>query len=166
MTFLSTMTTFPEFPDLPEETVLSVNNPSHFDLPVNQKTLETILQLIQKGENVTFQLVELVYVDEKEIVEINKKYLQRDYVTDIISFNYNDDAEPSDSSKKSIEGTLYCCAPRIEEQSYEMDSDPEQEFYRIFVHGLLHLAGYEDSSADEKETMTKLENHYLEQMDN
>lgn len=160
------MTTFPDFPDLPDEPVLSVNNPSRFDLPVNQDTLEEILNLIQEGENVTFQLVELVYVDEEEIVEINQKYLERDYITDIISFNYNDDVGPTDSLKKSIEGTLYCCAPRIEEQSHEMDSDPKQEFYRIFVHGLLHLAGYKDSSTEEKEIMTTLENHYLEQMDN
>lgn len=155
------MTTFPEFPDLPDETVLSVNNPSQFDLPVHQDSLEKLLHLIQTGENVKFELVELVYVDEEGIVEINQKYLERDYVTDIISFNYNDD-ESSKSSKKGIEGTLYCCAPRIAEQSSELESDPEQEFYRIFVHGLLHLTGYEDSSPKEKETMTRLENHYLE----
>lgn len=159
------MTTFPDFPDLPDETVLSVNNPSRFDLPVNQDTLEKILHLIEAGENVKFQLVELVYVNEEGIVEINQKYLERDYVTDIISFNYNDEVEKTDSSKKSIEGTLYCCAPRIEEQSREMESDPKQEFYRIFVHGLLHLAGYDDTSTEEKETMTQLENHYLEQLD-
>lgn len=160
------MTTFPDFPDLPDETVLSSNNPSRFNLPVNQDILEEILHLIEAGENVTFQLVELVYVDEEEIVKINQKYLARDYVTDIISFNYDDEDETTDSSKKKIEGTLYCCAPRIEEQSREIESDPELEFYRIFVHGLLHLAGYNDSSPEEKETMTRLENHYLEQMDN
>lgn len=157
------MTTFPDFPDLPEETVLSVNNPSQFDLPVDQESLEKLLRLIQIGEDVEFELVELVYVDEEGIVEINQKYLQRDYVTDIISFNYNEDESPG-SSKKKIEGTLYCCAPRIAEQSSEMESDPQQEFYRIFIHGLLHLSGYEDASPEEKETMTRLENHYLEQL--
>lgn len=160
------MTTFPDFSDLPDETVLSVNNPSRFEIPVNQATLEVILHLIEADEQVTFQLVELVYVDEEDIIEINKKYLERDYVTDIISFNYDDQNRPTDSSKKRIEGTLYCCAPRIAEQSIEMDSDTELEFYRIFIHGLLHLVGYDDSSPDEKETMTRLENHYLEQLKN
>ena len=160
------MITFPDFPDLPDKTVLSVNNPSTFSLPIQKGALEVILQLIEVGEQVTFQLVELVYVDEEGIVEINQKYLEREYVTDIISFNYDDDDESSDSSKKEIEGTLYCCAPRIAEQSNELKSDPQQEFYRIFIHGLLHLAGYDDSSPQEKETMTRLENHYLEQLKN
>lgn len=157
------MTTFPDFPDLPDETVLSVNNPSQFNLPVDQDSLEKLLQLIQTGEKVEFEFVELVYVDEETIVKINQKYLERDYITDIISFNYNDN-ESTDSANKSIEGTLYCCAPRIAEQSVEEGADPEQEFYRIFIHGLLHLVGYNDSSPNEKETMTKLENHYLEQL--
>lgn len=160
------MTTFPEFPDLPDENVLSVNNPSEYDLPVRQENLEELLHLVEMGENVMFQLVELVYVDEEGIVEINQKYLERDYVTDIISFNYHDGDEPSDSTEKGIEGTLYCCAPRITEQSTELESDSEQEFYRIFIHGLLHLAGYNDTSSEEKETMTRLENHYLEQLKN
>lgn len=155
------MTTFPDFPDLPNETILSVANPSQFELPVHQESLEKLLRFIESGENVKFEFVELVYVNEDGIVEINQKYLERDYVTDIISFNYDED-ESVDSSNKGIEGTLYCCAPRIAEQSSELKSDPEQEFYRIFVHGLLHLAGYEDSSPEEKETMTRLENHYLE----
>ncbi|MCG2590060.1 rRNA maturation RNase YbeY [Rhodohalobacter sulfatireducens] len=157
------MTTFPDFPGELNESVLSVYNPSNFDLPVELHDLESIIGLIQSGENITFELVELVYVDEEGIIEINKKYLERDYVTDIISFNYNDEQDSS-PSKEEIEGTLYCCAPRIAEQSSEMASNIQQEFYRIFIHGLLHLAGYNDTSKDEKNIMTQLENHYLEQL--
>lgn len=152
------MTTFPDFSDDSDESVLSVHNPFKFNLPVKESALESLLQIIEKGESVNFSLVEVVYVDEDGIVEINKEYLTRDYVTDIISFNYENDP------KKGIEGTLYCCAPRITEQSGEMESDLEQEFYRIFIHGLLHLAGYDDSTTEEKEAMTKLENHYLEHL--
>ncbi|NBC67012.1 MAG: rRNA maturation RNase YbeY [Bacteroidetes bacterium] len=159
------MTTFPDFPGELNESVLSVYNPSNFNLPVELIDLESIIGIIQSGEKVTFNLVELVYVDEEGIIEINKKYLERDYVTDIISFNYNDEQD-SVPSKEGIEGTLYCCAPRIAEQSSEMTSDIQQEFYRIFIHGLLHLAGYDDTSRDEKNIMTQLENHYLEQLKN
>lgn len=160
------MTAFPDFPAESNESVLSVHNPSQFDLPVETSVLKRVLKRVESREEVTFSLVELVYVDEESIVEINQKYLQRDYVTDIISFNYNDKDETAGSTKKSIDGTLYCCAPRIAEQSTELESDPEQEFYRIFIHGLLHLAGYDDSSPEEKETMTRLENYYLEQLKN
>lgn len=153
------MTTFPDFPEESNEPVLSVYNPSDFDLPVKNSAFNKLIQIIQKEESIIFSQVEVVYVDEEGIVEINKEYLDRDYVTDIISFNYQDSAE---TSKNGIEGTLYCCAPRIAEQSGELESDTEQEFYRIFIHGLLHLAGYDDSTPEEKETMTQLENYYLE----
>lgn len=161
-----TMIAFPDFPGETNESVLSVYNASQFNLPVDHSTLEKLINLIQTDKNVTFKLVELAYVDEENILEINKKYLDRDYITDIISFNYNEVGNNKRSPNEPIEGTLYCCAPRIAEQSREMDSDIEQEFYRIFVHGLLHLAGYDDSSDEEKETMTRLENHYLEQLKN
>lgn len=154
------MTAFPDFPGDSDESVLSVHNPSNFNLPVKESALESLLQIIEKEESVNFSLIEVVYVDEEGIIEINREYLDRDYVTDIISFNYENDP------KKGIEGTLYCCAPRIAEQSKEMESDLEQEFYRIFIHGLLHLTGYEDSTTEEKETMTRLENHYLEYLSN
>jgi len=159
------MTTFPDLPDQSNDSVLSVHNPSQFELPVEESDLGKILELVQSGENITYGQVELVYVDEKEIIEINKKYLQREYVTDIISFHYNEAENISEASKEPIEGTLYCCAPRIAEQSDEMDSNIKEEFYRIFIHGLLHLAGYKDSSSKEKEAMTRLENHYLDQID-
>lgn len=157
----STMTTFPEIPDSSSPEILSVYNPSDFNIPVKKTVLEKLLRSIEIEKEIVFKSVELVYVDEEEIIEINKEYLNRDYVTDIISFSYN---EPGKSSKSEIEGTLYCCAPRIAEQSEEMKSDMEAEFYRIFIHGLLHLAGYNDSTKTEKETMTKLENHFLEML--
>lgn len=155
------MTTFPDFSGEKSESVLDLHNPSQFSLPVKKNILERLLHQIEKQENITFSHVEIVYVDEYEIIEINKKFLERDYVTDIISFSYDDS---NNDAITGIEGTLYCCAPRITEQAQELDSDVKQEFYRIFIHGLLHLAGYNDSTPDEKKAMTKLENHYLKQL--
>lgn len=153
------MTTFPDIPEPSAGEVLSVYNPSHFEIPVKKPVLKKLLHAIEKEEGVNFSSIELVYVDEDDIVEINQEYLGRDYVTDIISFTYNDPDKPA---KNGIEGTLYCCAQRIAEQSRELEAELADEFYRIFIHGLLHLAGYDDSAKEEKETMTRLENHYLE----
>lgn len=156
---LLTMTNFPDFPEqLSGGSVLSLFNLTGNDIPVKNSTLESYIDLVEKEESVSFHFIELVYVDEDRIVTINKEYLDRDYVTDIITFSYEETTE------NGIEGTLYCCAPRIEEQSRELKVDTEQEFYRIFIHGLLHLAGYNDSTSKEKETMTRLENHYLQQL--
>lgn len=152
------MTTFPDIPDLSGQSVLSLFNETDIKIPISTSDLKKAIQAIEKEETVSFHFVELVYVDEDRIVEINQEYLGRDYITDIISFHYEE------SSHQGIEGTLYCCAPRIAEQSKEVGADLTQEFFRIFIHGLLHLAGYNDSTPDEKETMTNLENHYLEQL--
>ena len=164
MTLRLMMTKFPEvpFPDQHSDSTLTVYNPSGRDLPVDPAELNHLLQQVEDQEQVTFSDIELVYVDEDEIVNINREYLDRDYVTDIITFGYNDD-DDTDASSNRIEGTLYCCAPRISEQSLELSTSEKVEFYRVFVHGLLHLAGYSDSSEGEKSRMRMLENRILEQ---
>lgn len=138
--------------------VLQVFNPSDFDLPVNDSTLLNILAQIEQGEKAAFTLLEVVYVDEDEIIRINNKYLDRDYITDIISFRYDED-----ETNQAIEGTLYCCAARIAEQASEFSASRPEEFCRVFIHGLLHLIGYDDQSKAEKEQMTLLEDLYLKQ---
>lgn len=128
------------------------------DLPLSPEDVRNISSLVASGENVEFSLLEVVYVDDKEIVRINKEYLERDYVTDIITFRYDEDP-----SNQSLEGTLYCCAPRIYEQALELDQDPGEEFKRILIHGILHLCGYEDENAQAKQQMSDRENYYLDQ---
>lgn len=135
---------------------LQIFNSSKLKLPFDKKKLLQLLESVEKNESVSFHMLELVYVDEADIVNINKKYLNHDNVTDIITFRYDED-----KSVHNIEGTLYCCAPRIVEQSAEYTTDLHQEFYRIFIHGLLHLAGYDDKTETDKKRMTELEDYYL-----
>ena len=149
------MKTFPEFPDPSDHEKLILTNTSEDPIPVNKKTLKWLMAEIETAESIQFYTVELVYVDEDEIIEINSEYLQRGYITDIISFRYDE------NNKDAIEGTLYCCAPRIREQSIEFNTPPAEEFYRIYIHGLLHLAGYNDQTKSDKESMTNLENIFL-----
>lgn len=135
---------------------LQIFNESGLSLPVQEELALEILHLISRTEKATFSFVELVYVDETAIMNINKQFLNRDYITDIISFRYDENID-----NQEIEGTLYCCAPRISEQAKEYGVSPTQEFYRIYIHGLLHLTGYDDQKPAEKNEMTRLENHYL-----
>lgn len=152
------MKTFPDSAELFPGDLFSVINESGVNLPVEESSYRKLMQLIESKEDVQFLSIELVYVDEEEILRINTEYLSHDYVTDIITFSYHDASEP-------VEGTLFCCAPRIMEQSKEFETQPEDEFLRIFAHGLLHLAGYGDATEAEKKEMTRLENHYLELLD-
>lgn len=149
------MKTFPDSADLFSGELFSMTNESGVDIPVDESSFEKLMQIVESNENVRFRSIELVYVDEEEILRINNEYLNHNYVTDIITFGYDEESEP-------IEGTLFCCAPRIEEQSMEFDASPADEFLRVFVHGLIHLAGYNDETEPEKAVMTRLENRYLE----
>lgn len=155
------MTTFPDLSSPGELPKLEIFNPSGFSLPFNQAQISSLVRHIETGEKIHFFQVEIVFTTEEEITEINKHYLDHDYVTDIISFRYDED-----STNQQIEGTLYCCAPRISEQSKELNTPEEKEFLRIIAHGLLHLAGYDDASAEEKKKMTQLEDFYLAKITN
>ncbi|HKK47036.1 MAG TPA: rRNA maturation RNase YbeY [Balneolaceae bacterium] len=137
---------------------IQIFNQTHLTLPVSDSTFRKTASIVGKYENREFILLEVVYVDEDEIVRINKEHLKRDYVTDIITFRYDD---PDDGE---VEGTLFCCAPRIFEQADELGETPEKEFLRIYIHGLLHLVGYEDKTDPQKQQMTAKENTYLELM--
>ena len=158
MIFHLMMKTFPDIPGKGHTQNLSYNNISGADLPFDENDFKQIVQIIEDRHKVSFGDVEVVFVDETEILRINEAHLNRDYVTDIISFNYN---EPGDHQ---VDGTLYCCAQRITEQSTEYESHPRSEFMRVVAHGLLHLVGYNDGSPEEKTIMTNYENEILELM--
>lgn len=136
---------------------IQVYNQTDLPIPLEDSLYFDVAEIISQKEECRFSFVEVVYVDEDEVVRINKEYLERDYVTDIITFRYDE----SDSND-DIEGTMFCCAPRIIEQAEEFDESEEQEFLRIYIHGLLHLTGYEDKSDKEREQMTVKENSYLD----
>ncbi len=135
-------------------------NETNGPLPIAEKNIRKIVTLIQDNEQCSFKWIEIVFVDEQQIIEINKEYLGRKYVTDIISFRYDTEIKCNDA----IEGTLYGCARQINRQARQLDEAAEKEFYRIIVHGLLHLCGYEDKSTTDKQKMTKKENFYLDKL--
>jgi len=153
------MKTFPDISGHEKHPKLSVSYISNTRVPVIEKDCTRLIEAIEQNEKIRFSFVELVYVDEEKIKEVNREYLGRAYVTDIITFRYDED-----TTNQDIEGTLFCCAPRISEQSREMDTPEKTEFYRIFIHGLLHLSGYDDQTEEAKDAMTARENHYLQEL--
>lgn len=135
---------------------IQLYNETSLNLPLTKSVYYKIASAIAEQEQCTFKFIEVVYVDEEEIVRINKEHLERDYITDIITFRYDNIKDIS-----NIEGTLFCCAPRIFEQAKELNQSPKKELKRIFIHGLLHLVGYDDQSKADRKLMTELEDHYL-----
>lgn len=137
--------------------VVSLNNLTSLTLPFSESDIALLLGRMSRDLGTPIRWMEVVVVDEDEIVKVNMDFLERDYVTDTISFNYNDPHE-------EVEGTVFCCGPRIIEQAAEYGEPWDREFLRVIIHGTLHTFGFEDKTIEEKAEMTRLENRFLDVM--
>ena len=98
--------------------------------------------------------INFIITKDKALQKINLKYLHTDAYTDIITFTLSEEEEV-------VSGDIYLSIERIAENSKKYGVTLEEEFRRILIHGILHLLGYDDTAANEKKKMTKLENKYL-----
>ena len=94
-----------------------------------------------------------MYCSDEYLLKLNLQYLNHDYYTDIITFDYVKDTQ--------INGDLYISVDRVMENAGKMQLTVLEEIRRVMIHGLLHLCGYGDKSAAEERAMRKLENFYL-----
>ncbi|MCX7726159.1 MAG: rRNA maturation RNase YbeY [Chitinispirillaceae bacterium] len=97
-------------------------------------------------------LTNLIFCGNKKIRELNKIYRKKDKATDVLSFPFRD---------KDLLGEIYISIDKAEEQAKKFDTSLEKEILRLFVHGLLHLEGYEHKKREDREIMEALENFYL-----
>jgi len=95
-----------------------------------------------------------IFVSEKEIIRVNREFLKHDYATDVITFG--------NRMKFSVGGDIYICPGIGFMNAVTYGSDNYHELYRVMIHGVLHLTGYNDSTAEEREVMRSREDHYLE----
>ncbi len=94
-----------------------------------------------------------IFTDDKNILDINRKYLNHDYYTDVITFDY--------TSKDLISGDIFISVDTVRDNSLKFSQSFEQEIHRVIIHGVLHLLGFNDSTDQEKKQMRNLENKYL-----
>ncbi len=141
-------------PFLKDSSSHTVFNESGISVPFCKQQLSTLISAIEMNESCRYSEIEVVFVDENQILEMNRKFLNHDYITDILTFPYNDDPA-------SLDGTLICCASQIEHQARDHNVSFQNELLRIVIHGLLHLAGYDDRTDDDTRKMRKLEDKYL-----
>ena len=97
--------------------------------------------------------INYIFCDDERILEVNKQYLQHDYFTDIITFDY--------SGGKIISGDIFISMDTVLSNSKELNVDFNQELYRIIIHGILHLTGQDDKNPESKKEMTRKENEAL-----
>lgn len=113
--------------------------------------------IIQEGYRLEY--LGILLTDHETVLELNREYLQHDYVTDVLSFPFQSDDITRHS--RILEGEVYVDLDTALERAPEFDSTFEQEALRYVVHGLLHLLGHDDDTPEGKAQMHKLEDTYL-----
>ena len=102
--------------------------------------------------------ISFIFCSDDYLLDVNKQYLNHDYYTDIITFDYVD--------KDVISGDIFISCDRVKENAAEYKTGFNNELSRIIIHGVLHLLGFKDKSEKEKLLMTKKEDIYLEVLSN
>jgi len=100
--------------------------------------------------------ISFVFCDDEFLLTINKKFLDHDTLTDIITFDYT-----KEDPKQAISGEIYISIDRIKENAIKFSKSFEDELHRVMIHGILHLLGHKDKSKALKLEMTKAENTAL-----
>lgn len=103
-------------------------------------------------EQQQLESLNIIFCSDPFLLNMNKEYLNHDYFTDIITFDYATD---------SIEGELYISLDRIRENATDLEVAFEHELHRVIIHGVLHLCGYGDKTDEEISIMRAKEDAYL-----
>ena len=94
-----------------------------------------------------------IFCDDEKILEVNREYLQHDYYTDIITFDYTED--------DIISGDLFISLDTVKTNSEQFATEYDEELHRTIIHGILHLCGINDKGPGEREVMEAAENRAL-----
>ena len=94
-----------------------------------------------------------IFVDDEKILDVNRQYLQHDYYTDIITFDY--------CEGDVISGDLFISLETVRSNAELVGATYEHELNRVIIHGILHLCGIDDKGPGEREIMEAAENRAL-----
>ena len=94
-----------------------------------------------------------IFCNDEKILEVNRQYLQHDYYTDIITFDYDED--------DVISGDLFISLDTVRTNAEQVGATYEEELHRVIIHGILHLCGINDKGTGEREIMEENENKAL-----
>lgn len=114
----------------------------------------TWLETCVNREGYSHQEINYIFCSDEYLLDINRKHLNHDYYTDIITFDLSE-------LPKQLEADIFISIDRVRENAAEQEEEFEMELNRVLVHGILHLMGYRDKTDAEKLVMRSLENKEL-----
>jgi rRNA maturation RNase YbeY len=124
---------------------------------IDIRRINSLVKEIISRENKKLGEIQIVFLKDEEILEINKNFLKHNYFTDVITFNYN--------TKDKICGDVCISVESVARNAIRYKVSYNKELLRVIAHGVLHLVGYEDNDKESKGKMRKKENFYMKLLD-
>ncbi len=112
------------------------------------------LRMVAESEVKRLGDISIIFCSDNYILDVNHRYLEHDYFTDIITFDY--------CEGDRLSGDLFISVDSVRENSLEYGTEFKDELNRVIVHGILHLIGYDDHTDEDVMTMREKENYYLD----
>ena len=128
-------------------------------IPPQKDQVKKITQKVLIDYKVQDGNISFIFASDELLASLKKEFLHQDHWTDVIAFRLND------YNEIHIEGEIYISLPRAKENSKKFGEPFEKEIARLIIHGSLHLLGFEDETVQQKETIHKLEEKYLDLVD-
>lgn len=120
----------------------------------DKNKIKSQVALLFKKERVGLSGLNYVFCSDEYLLDINKRFLQHDYYTDIITFGLSEKGKP-------VEAEIYISVDRVQDNARELGISFREEMLRVIFHGALHLCGYRDKTKAEVLLMRVKENSYL-----
>jgi len=117
------------------------------------KRVEKVIKEIVSSEGKQLGEIGIIFQRDKDLLKINKNFLQHHYFTDVITFDYN--------KKNKITGDIFISVDTVRRNANKFNQDFITEVIRVIIHGVLHLAGYQDKNDIEKQVIRSKEELYL-----
>lgn len=123
-----------------------------FRLSQEEAILNWIMDAIHTEKHIA-GVINIIFCSDDYLLDLNQRFLDRNTLTDVIAFDYDEE--------DSVSGDVFISIERIRENAESFGQSFENEVNRVIIHGILHLCGYSDKSPEEKALMTSKEDYYL-----
>lgn len=124
---------------------------------IDAPLLEKWIAAVAKTHNRIVGPLTYIFCDDPKIIEVNRQFLNHDYFTDIITFDY--------SRGRMVSGDMFISLDTVLSNSELVGATYERELLRVIIHGVLHLCGINDKGPGEREIMECFENQALALLD-
>lgn len=121
--------------------------------PIKRRAVSAWVKAVAASYGKNVGEIAYIFCNDDKILEVNREYLQHDYYTDIITFDY--------CEGDIISGDLFISLDTVRSNSELVGAPYEQELHRVIIHGILHLCGIDDKGPGEREIMEACEDKAL-----